>query len=155
MAGSVNKVILIGNLGQDPEVKSFQNGGRIANLRIATSESWKDRQTGETKGRWMNVGALMEDDDGRPFHTGVVKAVGDRERVIDACHALRQSVGPVRLSRQMDQHSRLPVPVEISFGAVAGDGVEVDAGGDGDAGLLDEALDLGRGEHALSRTRPA
>ena len=49
MAGSVNKVILIGNLGQDPEVKSFQNGGRIANLRIATSESWKDKQTGEMK----------------------------------------------------------------------------------------------------------
>ena len=57
MAGSVNKVILIGNLGQDPEVKSFQNGGRIANLRIATSESWKDRQTGERKERteWHTV----------------------------------------------------------------------------------------------------
>ena len=47
MAGSVNKVILIGNLGADPEVKSFQNGGKICNLRIATSETWKDRQTGE------------------------------------------------------------------------------------------------------------
>ena len=57
MAGSVNKVILIGNLGQDPEVKSFQNGGRIANLRIATSESWKDKQTGERKERteWHTV----------------------------------------------------------------------------------------------------
>ncbi|MCZ8171983.1 MAG: single-stranded DNA-binding protein [Brevundimonas sp.] len=57
MAGSVNKVILIGNLGQDPEVKSFQNGGRIANLRIATSESWKDKSTGERKERteWHSV----------------------------------------------------------------------------------------------------
>ena len=57
MAGSVNKVILIGNLGADPEVKSFQNGGRIANLRIATSESWKDRNTGERKERteWHTV----------------------------------------------------------------------------------------------------
>lgn len=57
MAGSVNKVILIGNLGADPEVKSFQNGGRIANLRIATSESWKDRTTGERKERteWHQV----------------------------------------------------------------------------------------------------
>lgn len=57
MAGSVNKVILIGNLGQDPEVKSFQNGGRIANLRIATSENWKDKQTGEKKERteWHSV----------------------------------------------------------------------------------------------------
>lgn len=57
MAGSVNKCILIGNLGQDPEVKSFQNGGRIANLRIATSESWKDKATGEKKDRteWHSV----------------------------------------------------------------------------------------------------
>ena len=57
MAGSVNKVILIGNLGQDPEVKSFQNGGRICNLRIATSENWKDKNTGEKKERteWHTV----------------------------------------------------------------------------------------------------
>ena len=57
MAGSVNKVILVGNLGADPEVKSFQNGGRICNLRIATSEDWKDRQTGEKKERteWHSV----------------------------------------------------------------------------------------------------
>ena len=57
MAGSLNKVMLIGNLGQDPEVKSFQNGGRIANLRIATSENWKDKNTGERKERteWHSV----------------------------------------------------------------------------------------------------
>ena len=57
MAGSVNKVILVGNLGADPEVKSFQNGGRIANLRIATSENWKDKNTGEKKERteWHSV----------------------------------------------------------------------------------------------------
>jgi single-strand DNA-binding protein len=57
MAGSVNKVILIGNLGADPEIKSFQNGGKIANLRIATSENWKDRNTGERKERteWHSV----------------------------------------------------------------------------------------------------
>lgn len=54
---SVNKVILVGNLGADPEVKSFQNGGRIANLRIATSEAWKDKQSGERKERteWHSV----------------------------------------------------------------------------------------------------
>lgn len=57
MAGSVNKVILVGNLGADPEVKSFQNGGKICNLRIATSEDWKDRQTGEKKEKteWHSV----------------------------------------------------------------------------------------------------
>lgn len=57
MAGSVNRVILIGNLGADPEVRAFQNGGKIANLRIATSEQWKDRATGERKERteWHTV----------------------------------------------------------------------------------------------------
>ena len=57
MAGSVNKVILIGNLGKDPEIKSFQNGGRIANFSIATSENWKDKATGEKKERteWHNI----------------------------------------------------------------------------------------------------
>jgi len=57
MAGSVNKVIIIGNLGQDPEVKSFDNGGEIVNLSIATSETWKDKTTGERKERteWHRV----------------------------------------------------------------------------------------------------
>ena len=44
MAGSVNKVILVGNLGRDPEIRSFQNGGRVANLSLATSENWKDKR---------------------------------------------------------------------------------------------------------------
>lgn len=62
MAGSVNKVILVGNLGQDPEIRSFQNGGKIANLRIATSESWKDRNTGERKERteWHTIAIYSE-----------------------------------------------------------------------------------------------
>ena len=62
MAGSVNKVIIVGNLGADPEVKSFQNGGRICNLRIATSETWRDRTTGERKERteWHSVSILSE-----------------------------------------------------------------------------------------------
>lgn len=57
MAGSVNKVILIGNLGKDPESKSFQNGGKIVKLTVATSETWKDRQSGERKEKteWHNV----------------------------------------------------------------------------------------------------
>ena len=54
---SLNKATIIGHLGADPEVKSFQNGGRIANLRVATSESWKDKATGERKERteWHTV----------------------------------------------------------------------------------------------------
>ncbi|RMJ20460.1 hypothetical protein PHISP_08670, partial [Aspergillus sp. HF37] len=62
MAGSVNKVILVGNLGRDPEIRSFQNGGKVANLRIATSENWKDRTTGERKERteWHTVAIFNE-----------------------------------------------------------------------------------------------
>ncbi len=62
MAGSVNKVILVGNLGADPEVKSFQNGGKVCNLRIATSENWKDRNSGERKERteWHSVSIFSE-----------------------------------------------------------------------------------------------
>lgn len=54
---SLNKVQLIGSLGADPEVRSFQNGGRVCNLRIATSEAWKDRATGERKERteWHSI----------------------------------------------------------------------------------------------------
>lgn len=62
MAGSVNKVILVGNLGRDPEIRTFQNGGRVAHLNIATSESWKDKATGERKDRteWHRVSILNE-----------------------------------------------------------------------------------------------
>ncbi|WP_170557688.1 single-stranded DNA-binding protein [Ruegeria atlantica] len=62
MAGSVNKVILIGNLGADPEVRSFQNGGKVCNLRVATSETWKDRNTGERRDRtqWHQVAIFSE-----------------------------------------------------------------------------------------------
>ncbi len=62
MAGSVNKVILIGNLGRDPEVRSFPNGGKVVNLNIATSETWRDRNTGERKERteWHRVAIFNE-----------------------------------------------------------------------------------------------
>ena len=62
MAGSVNKVILIGNLGKDPEIRTFQNGGKVCNFSIATSENWKDRSTGERQERtqWHNIAIFSE-----------------------------------------------------------------------------------------------
>jgi single-strand DNA-binding protein len=62
MAGSVNKVILVGNLGRDPEVRSFANGGKVVNLRIATTETWKDRNSGERreKTEWHSVAIYNE-----------------------------------------------------------------------------------------------
>jgi single-strand DNA-binding protein len=62
MSGSLNKAIVIGHLGKDPEIRSFQNGGRAANLSIATSESWKDKDSGERKERteWHRVSILSD-----------------------------------------------------------------------------------------------
>lgn len=62
MAGSVNKVILVGNLGRDPEARTFPSGGKVVNLRIATSETWKDRNSGERRERteWHSVSIYNE-----------------------------------------------------------------------------------------------
>jgi len=62
MAGSVNKVIIVGNLGKDPEVRSFQNGGKVCSFSVATSESWKDKQSGERKEKteWHRISILNE-----------------------------------------------------------------------------------------------
>ena len=62
MAGSLNKVMLIGNLGADPEIRNLPNGGKVANLSIATSESWKDKSTGEKKEKteWHRVTVFNE-----------------------------------------------------------------------------------------------
>lgn len=62
MTGSVNKVILVGNLGRDPEVRTFQNGGKVCNLRVATSERWRDKASGENreKTEWHSVAIFSE-----------------------------------------------------------------------------------------------
>ncbi|MEM7240999.1 MAG: single-stranded DNA-binding protein [Pseudomonadota bacterium] len=68
MAGSLNKVMLIGNLGRDPEIRTFQNGGRVCNFSIATSETWRDRNTGERqeKTQWHNIAV---------FNDGLIKVI--------------------------------------------------------------------------------
>ena len=62
MAGSVNKVIIVGNLGNDPEVRTFPSGGKVCNFSIATSERWKDRNTGENRDRteWHRIEITSE-----------------------------------------------------------------------------------------------
>lgn len=109
MAGSVNKVILIGNLGADPEVKSFQNGGRIANLRIATSESWKDRATGERKERteWHSV--VLQSDG----------LVGVAERFLRKGSKVYIE-GQLRTRKWQDQSGNDRYTTEISVGGVGG-----------------------------------
>ena len=62
MAGSVNKVIIVGNLGKDPEVRTFPNGGKVCNFPVATSETWRDRNSGEKQERtqWHNIAIFSE-----------------------------------------------------------------------------------------------
>jgi single-strand DNA-binding protein len=109
MAGSVNKVILIGNLGQDPEVKSFQNGGRIANLRIATSESWKDKNTGEKKERteWHSV--VLQSDG----------LVGVAERYLRKGSKVYIE-GQLRTRKWQDQSGNDRYTTEVSVGGIGG-----------------------------------
>jgi len=109
MAGSVNKVILIGNLGQDPEVKSFQNGGRIANLRIATSENWKDKNTGERKER-------------TEWHTVVLQSeglVGVAERYLRKGSKVYIE-GSLRTRKWQDQSGNDRYSTEVSVGGIGG-----------------------------------
>jgi single-strand DNA-binding protein len=109
MAGSVNKVILIGNLGQDPEVKSFQNGGRIANLRIATSENWKDKNTGERKER-------------TEWHTVVLQSeglVGVAERYLRKGSKVYIE-GQLRTRKWQDASGNDRYTTEVSVGGIGG-----------------------------------
>ena len=109
MAGSVNKVILIGNLGQDPEVKSFQNGGRIANLRIATSENWKDKNTGERKER-------------TEWHTVVLQSeglVGVAERFLRKGSKVYIE-GQLRTRKWQDASGNDRYSTEVSVGGIGG-----------------------------------
>lgn len=125
MAGSVNKVIIVGNLGADPEVKSFQNGGRICNLRIATSEDWKDRSTGEKKERteWHSV--VLQSDG----------LVGVAERFLKKGSKVYIE-GQLRTRKWQDQSGNDRYTTEISVAGFDGKLVMLDSarGGSGGSG---------------------
>ncbi|TCJ39712.1 single-stranded DNA-binding protein [Parafrankia sp. BMG5.11] len=128
MAGSLNKVMLIGNLGADPEVKSFQNGGRIANLRIATSESWKDKNSGERKER-------------TEWHTVVLQSdglIGVAERYLRKGSKVYIE-GSLRTRKWQDQSGNDRYSTEISVGGPGAvmtmlDGAQGGGGGGGQRG---------------------
>ena len=128
MAGSLNKVMLIGNLGADPEVKSFQNGGRIANLRIATSENWKDKATGERKER-------------TEWHTVVINSdglVGVAERYLRKGSKVYIE-GQLRTRKWQDASGNDRYSTEVSVGGIGGvmtmlDGAPGSGGGAGGGG---------------------
>ena len=123
MAGSVNKVIIVGNLGADPEVKSFQNGGRICNLRVATSEDWKDKQTGEKRERteWHQI---VLNSDG---------LVGVAERFLKKGSKVYIE-GQLRTRKWQDQSGNDRYTTEISVGGFDGKLVMLDGAKSGSGG---------------------
>ena len=109
MAGSVNKVILIGNLGADPEIRSLSSGDRVANLRIATSETWRDRTSGERKER-------------TEWHTVVLQSdglVGVAERFLRKGSKVYIE-GQLRTRKWQDQSGNDRYTTEVSVGGIGG-----------------------------------
>ncbi|GGD66081.1 single-stranded DNA-binding protein [Erythrobacter arachoides] len=144
MAGSLNKVMLIGNLGADPEVKSFQNGGRICNLRIATSENWKDKNTGERKER-------------TEWHTVVLQSdglVGVAERYLRKGSKVYIE-GQLRTRKWQDQSGNDRYSTEISVGGPGAvmtmlDGAQGGGGGGGGGGQRGGGSGYGGGSDGSS-----
>ena len=136
MAGSVNKVIIVGNLGADPEVKSFQNGGRICNLRVATSENWTDKQSGEKRERteWHQV--VLQSDG----------LVGVAERYLKK-GAKVYLEGQLRTRKWQDKSGNDRYSTEISIGGFDGKLVMLDSrqGGSGGGGGGSDGWNQGGG----------
>ena len=133
MAGSVNKVILIGNLGRDPEVRTFQNGGKVCNLSVATSETWKDRETGERreKTEWHRV-AIMSDG-----LAGIAEQYLRKGSKVYVC-------GKLETRKWQDQSGQDRYSTEIVVRGFGGELTFLDSrGGGGDGGNRD----YGRGEY--------
>ena len=123
MAGSLNKVMLIGNLGADPEIRSFQNGGRVANLRIATSENWKDKNTGERreKTEWHTVAI---------FSDGLVNVV---ERYLKKGSKVFVE-GKLQTRKWQDQNGQDRYSTEVVIQGLGGTLTMLDGRGDGGGG---------------------
>ena len=122
MAG-VNKVILVGNLGQDPESRSFANGGEVVNLRIATSETWKDRDSGERKEKteWLSV-AIFNENLGRVAKSYLRK--GSKVYI----------EGQIQTRKWQDQSGTDRYTTEIVLQKFRGELVLLDARGEGGGG---------------------
>jgi single-strand DNA-binding protein len=142
MSGTMNKVILIGRLGRDPEIRTFQNGGRVANIRLATSETWKDRNTGERQERteWHSVAV---------FNDGLVRIVEQYARKGD----LISIEGKLVTRKWQDQSGQDRYSTEIhlqGYGASLGLLSNSRGGGDGQGGGYGGGQG-GQGQGASSR----
>ena len=134
MAGSVNKVILVGNLGRDPEVRSFQNGGKVVNLRIATSENWRDKATGERreKTEWHSVAI---------FNEGLARVAEQYLRKGSKVYL----EGALETRKWQDQSGQDRYTTEVVLRTVGASMVLLDGRGEGGGGGDDRGYDEGMG----------
>jgi single-strand DNA-binding protein len=128
MAGSVNKVILVGNLGRDPEIRSTQDGTRVANLSLATSESWRDKNSGERRER-------------TEWHRVVVF----NDRLVDVCERFLKKgskiyiEGALQTRKWTDQSGQEKYTTEVVLQKFRGELTMLDGRGGGGAGESDDA----------------
>jgi single-strand DNA-binding protein len=132
MAGSVNKVILIGNLGRDPEIRSTQNGGKVANLSVATSETWRDRNSGERRERteWHRVVVFSE---------GLIRVIENYLRKGSKVYV----EGALQTRKWTDQQGQERYTTEIVLQNFGGTLTMLDGRGEGGAGSYGGGNDFG------------
>lgn len=145
MAGSVNKVILVGNLGADPEIRSLNSGDRVANLRVATSETWRDRSTGERKERteWHRVVI---------FNDNLVKVAEQYLRKGSKIYL----EGAIQTRKWQDQSGQEKYSTEIVLQKYRGELTMLDGrgeGGGGGGGAMDDGGGYGGGFSSSSGPR--
>ena len=143
MAGSVNKVILIGNLGKDPEVRSMQNGGKVVNLSIATSETWRDKNSGERqeKTEWHRVVIFNE-------------KLGEVAEKYLKKGAKVYVEGALQTRKWTDQSGQEKFSTEVVLQKFRGELTMLDGRGD-DAGGRDGGGDYGGGFQSGARAQPS
>ena len=149
MAGSVNKVILVGNLGKDPESRSFANGGKVVSFSVATSENWKDRASGERKEKteWHNVSIFSE---------GLARVAKSYLRKGSKVYL----EGQLETRKWQDQSGADRYSTEVVLQRFRGELVLLDSRGEGGGGARgggggDFADDAGGGTRTQSRPQPA
>jgi single-strand DNA-binding protein len=139
MAGSVNKVILVGNLGRDPEIRSTQDGTRVANLSLATSESWRDKSSGERRER-------------TEWHRVVVF----NDRLVDVCERFLKKgskiyiEGALQTRKWTDQSGVEKYTTEVVLQKFRGELTMLDGRGGGGAGAEEEGASGGFSDTASS-----
>jgi single-strand DNA-binding protein len=139
MSGSVNKVILVGNLGRDPEIRSMQSGDKVCNLSVATSERWRDRNTGDMneKTEWHRV------------------VVFDQKLVEVAEKYLQKGAkifleGQLQTRKWTDQSGQEKYTTEVVLQRFRGEMVMLDSRGGGQGGGYDSSQDYGGGQPAMA-----